>query len=170
MLMAYRKIQLQILSVFLLCINDLQLATLFTDNAIQHTLYLIKILKHQSRQLVTELKKVDFWGIRTIARMDTIPKAPSHPERTQFQMDTISNGYHPEWTPSRMAQSRMDTIPNGHHPEWAQSRMTPSRMDTIPNGHNPECTQSRMDTIPNGHNPKWTQSRMDTIPNGQNPE
>ena len=66
-------------------------------------------------------------GIRTIARMDTIPK---------------------------------DTIPNGHHPEW-----TPSRMDTIPNGHNPEWTQSRMDTIPNGHNPEWTPSRMDTIPN-----
>ena len=76
-----------------------------------------------------------FIGIRTIARMDTIP-----------------NGHNPEWT-----QSRMDTIPNGHNPEWTQSRM-----DTIPNGHHPEWTPSRMDTIPNGHNPEWTQSRMST--------
>ena len=68
-------------------------------------------------------------GIRTIARMDTIPK------------DTIPNGHNPEWT-----QSRMDTIPNGHNPEWTQSRM-----DTIPNGHHPEWTQSRMDTVPNEH-------------------
>ena len=54
----------------------------------------------------------------------------------------------------------MDTIPNGHHPEW-----TPSRMDTIPNGHHPEWTPSRMDTIPNGHHPEWAPSRMDTILN-----
>ena len=74
--------------------------------------------------------------------------------------NTILNGHHPKWTPSRMG-----TIPNGHNPEW-----TPSRMDTIPNGHNPEWTQFRMDTIPNGHHPEWTQSRMDTIPNGHNPE
>ena len=60
-------------------------------------------------------------GIRTIARMDTIPK------------DTIPNGLNPEW-----ARSRMDTIPNGHDPEWNDPKWTPSRMDTIPNGHNPE--------------------------------
>ena len=52
-------------------------------------------------------------GIRTIARMDTIPK------------DTIPNEHNPEWT-----QSRMDTIPNGQNFEW-----TPSRMDIIPNEH-----------------------------------
>ena len=34
--------------------------------------------------------------------------------RTISRMDTISNGYHPEWT-----QSRMDTIANEHNPEWA---------------------------------------------------
>ena len=73
-----------------------------------------------------------FSGIRTIARMDTIPK------------DTIPNGNHPEWI-----QSRVDTIPNGHHPEWIQSRM-----DTIPNGHHPEWAPSRMGTIPNGCNPE----------------
>ena len=70
-------------------------------------------------------------------------------------MDSIPNGHHPEWTPSRM-----DTIPNGHNPEWTQSRM-----DTIPNGHHPECAPSRMGTIPNGHHPEWAPSRMDTIPN-----
>ena len=63
------------------------------------------------------------WGIRTIARMDTILK-----DTIQSRMDTIPNGRHPQWTPSRM-----DTNPNGHNPEWTQSRM-----DTIPNGHNPE--------------------------------
>ena len=71
---------------------------------------------------ITALLLLD--GIRTIARMDTIPN------------DTIPNGHNPEWT-----QSRMDTIPNGHNPE-----RTTSRMDTIPNGHNPERTQFRMST------------------------
>ena len=103
-------------------------------------------------------------GIRTIARMDTIPKDPipngHNSEWTPSRMDTIPNGHHPEWAPSRM-----DPIPNGHNPEWTQSRMDP-----IPNGPHPEWTPSRMDTIPNGHHPEWMQSRMDTIPNGHHPE
>ena len=77
-------------------------------------------------------------GIRTIARMDTIPK-------DTILKDTFPNGRYLKWT-----QSRMNTIPNGHYPEW-----TPSRMDTISNGHHPEWTQSRMDTIPNGHLPSY---------------
>ena len=121
-----------------------------------------------------------FAGIRTIARMDTIPKdtIPNghHSEWAPSLMDTIQNGYHPEWTLSRMdtipnvhypewTLSRMDTIPNGHHPEW-----TLSRKDTIPNGHHPEWTPSQMNSIQNGHNPEWTQSRMDAIQNGHHPE
>ena len=77
----------------------------------------------------THFKKCVHPGIRTIARMDTIPKYT-------IPKDTIPNGHHPEWT-----QSQMCTIPNGHHPEWK-----PSRMRTIPNGHHPEWTQSRMST------------------------
>ena len=74
-------------------------------------------------------------------------------------MDTIPNGHHPEWTPSRM-----DTIPNGHHSKW-----TPFRMDTIPYGHHPIWIPSHMDTIPYGHHPIWTPSHMDTIPYGHHP-
>ena len=88
---------------------------------------------------------MDLWmykcrGIRTIARIDTIPK------------DTIPNGHNPEGT-----QSRVGTIPHGHNAEWTQSRM-----DIIPIGHHPEWTPSRMGTIPNGQNPEWTPSRMST--------
>ena len=51
----------------------------------------------------TSVRKI--FGIRTIARMDTIPK-------DTIPKDTIPNGHNPEWT-----QSRMDTILNGHNPE-----------------------------------------------------
>ena len=106
----------------------------------------------------------------TSFRMDTIQNV------TQSQMDTnpnkhntewkytISNGYNPEWT-----QSRMDIIPNGHHPKW-----TRSQLDTISIGHHPlgssGLCRSRMDTIPNECDPKSTRSRMDMIPNGHNSE
>ena len=60
--------------------------------------------------------RIDFFGIRTIAQMDTIPK-------DTIPKDTIPNGHNPEWT-----QFRKDTIPKGHNPEWTQSRK-----DTIPN-------------------------------------
>ena len=67
-------------------------------------------------------------------------------------VDTIPDGYHPNWIPSQL-----DTIPNEHDPEW-----TRSRMDTIPNGHDPEWTRFRMGTIPNEYDPEWTRSRMST--------
>ena len=47
------------------------------------------------------------------SRMDTVPKYT-------IPKDKIPNGYHPQWTPSRM-----DTIPNGQHP-----KCTPSWMST----------------------------------------
>ena len=112
-----------------------------TENSFAASLHLLLLLH------------VPLLGIRTIARMDMIPK-------DTFANGHIPEGHNPEWT-----QSRMDTIPNGRNPEC-----THSRMDTIPNGHIPEWTHSRMDTIPNGHHPEWTSSRMDTIPNEHNPE
>ena len=90
----------------------------------------------------------EYFGIRTIARIDAIPK------------DTIPNEHNPERT-----QSRMDISPNGHYAEWTLCRMDTIPNSTIPNEHNPEWTSSRMGTIPNGHHPEWAPSRMDTIPN-----
>ena len=78
------------------------------------------IKQHRRRQ-----EKVSSPGIRTIARMDTIPI-----------------GHNPEGHVSEWTQSQMDTISNGHNLEW-----TPSLMDTIPNGHNPKWTQSQLNSI-----------------------
>ena len=51
-------------------------------------------------------------------------------------MDSIPNGHHPEWTPSRMDTIPNGYHPNGHHPEWTPFQLDCSVVSKFSNSNN----------------------------------